>query len=1468
VTKLAWDSDNNVTSLTEDNGAQSTWTYDPNTGYPLTKHDAQANHDGTAGTTYTYQTSLSGHVADLISELTPQQRLWTFGYDTNGNLTSVTKPLGNVSGATAGSYTSKYTKYDSFGDLLTSVDPNGNATTYGSYDPSGYPGTITIPTGNPASPVYETTAYTYDADGNVTAVKDPLGNTTTQAYDVFGRTGKKVVPVDATRSDTTQAPVYDGNDNVTTSYAPSFSSTSPGPATTAAFNADDELSSKVTPPDTSSSPPPTTTYTYDNNGNLATQTAPDGNVPGATAGSYTTSYGYDAINEQTSVTDPLGNETRYGYDDVGNRNSVATARQFAAEVSTQTQYNLNNQVTQVTDPAGNFAKTGYDLDGNVTSTTDQNNNTTQYTLDADGQVTQVQAPAQAPGASVTYNTTQYTYDQNGNKTQVISPRGVASGITNAYTTQTKYTADNQVSAVLAPYLPGDVNYGTPAETDYSYDAAGRLLSVSAPPSGTSTTRNVTGYGYFDNGWTQASTDPTGLTTGYDYNALGEQASRTLQSAGGDLTRTMTSGYYPDGKQSSLLDQGVPTGLYAEVTQANDANASPAPAGSWTKTPCGTTAGCEGPEYYTHAAGTGTDSFSWHLYVPADGSYTVYVKYPVVSGAATSASYTVNYHGGTATATADQTQNNSNGWVSLGKWAFTQTDQNQQVTLKENSGGIVVADAVKIVSDTTGITNTSNHSYTYKYDANGNQTEIDDASPGAAVTSTVTGYDQDNRNTSVTEQHTDPTTGTVTTVHTTSYGYDADSNLASQTHDAAPLSNSTYGTYTYNNLNQLSQESDATSATDPSPQVTSFIYNPTGQVATETKPNQNKVTSTYYANGLLYQQTEDTSGGTLVSSHQYSYDPNGNQMQDVQKLMSADDPSGGTDLSHTLGYTYDPMNQVATVTTDGTPTETYTHDANNNVTSQSITDTSTGTATTTNYGYDQGRLVTAGVVGAGTSNYNYDPFGRLDTVTSVLPGSTTPTTLQSNTYDGFDNLASTTQMTSSGSMATTSYTYDSLNRMASQTTNAGTSTAGTSNFSYLGLSSQLASEQDPASGTSPSQTKTYDYTPGGMRLSQTTTPSGGTGTPGYYSYNSHSDVQALTGSNGNTTSTYGYTAYGDPVTSMYTGKDKSSATSSPTSTTQPYSAYRYNAMRWDSTTGQYDMGFRTYNPGLNQFVSRDMYNGALSDAGLTTDPFTGSRYAFGNGNPVTNIELDGHMPCIPGGPCGSFQALERWSASQPSTTTSTKPKSDTGETPALWETLHKYLEAGLAPFDIVAADHWIGALEKMAGQPSEWVKQLGENIDAYERGAATMASESRVQQLISLAGEADRVGAKIDAWTAFSPKWLQAAAGKLAALRGTGYVLSGLGLAADVGTIISPGDKGAAGWVDRGAAGINGALITANLVTDEIPVVGEATMIGTGVYLAGDYLYNHWTPFHNVVNNVGSGLSDAWHSTTSFLGGLF
>ncbi len=58
---------------------------------------------------------------------------------------------------------------------------------------------------------------------------------------------------------------------------------------------------------------------------------------------------------------------------------------------------------------------------------------------------------------------------------------------------------------------------------------------------------------------------------------------------------------------------------------------------------------------------------------------------------------------------------------------------------------------------------------------------------------------------------------------------------------------------------------------------------------------------------------------------------------------------------------------------------------------------------------------------------------------------------------------------------------------------------------------------------------------------------------------------------------------------------------------------------------YDMGFRDYNPGLNRFLLRDTYNGALDDLSLGLDPWTANRYAFTDGNPISNVELDGHIP---------------------------------------------------------------------------------------------------------------------------------------------------------------------------------------------------------------------------------------------------
>ena len=329
-------------------------------------------------------------------------------------------------------------------------------------------------------------------------------------------------------------------------------------------------------------------------------------------------------------------------------------------------------------------------------------------------------------------------------------------------------------------------------------------------------------------------------------------------------------------------------------------------------------------------------------------------------------------------------------------------------------------------------------------------------------------------------------------------------------------------------------------------------------------------------------------------------------------MSADNNSSY--LSHTWNDAYNPVGQLTQVSDGSTQTEAYQHDPQGDIISQTIGNTG---APATTYTYSRGLLQSSTTSGQ-ASTYNYDPLGRLDTVTG--PGGTTE---QSSTYDGFDNLIANTP--GSGSSATTtSYNYDPLNRVTSQTT--GTNTTS---YSYLGLTSQVSSETDPGNIT-----KTYGYTPDGTRLFQTTAgdPTPSLNGTAYYSYNNHSDVEALTGPSGTPTATYGYTAYGSPVTSMFTGADATNATPGPD--VVPYNSNRFNAMPWDPGSGQYNMGARNYQPGTGSFTTADMYAGASADMALTSDPFSGGAYAFGDANPISNIELDGHSWCswLPAG-CG-------------------------------------------------------------------------------------------------------------------------------------------------------------------------------------------------------------------------------------------
>jgi RHS repeat-associated protein len=1184
TTRMSWDADNNVTYLEEDNGAKTAYCYDQKTGYPLWQRDAENNKAGVPPATdcapgtypanaakYEYQTRADGYSADLFRKTSPEGRAWQFGYDTFGNLKTVTDPKG-VATTTAGDYTTSYT-YDAYGQLTRATDAKGNPTTYSAFGPTGYPATIT-------DALSKSTSFVYDERGQVRQVTDALGKKTTQTYDTFGRPLVNTVPKDQDAGVliTTPAPEYDANDNVTRSTAPN------GAVSTAVYDAADQITSATAPKDTSTSDERRTAYTYDKVGNLKTTTEPKGTLTTSDTTDYVTTNHYDEVYQLTSVVNAAGDRISYEYDRVGNLVTVVDPKKNATadttDFTTKTAYDLNHRVTTVTDAAGKVTRRGYDKDSLVTSTTDAENNTTLISYDERGKQTEVKVPHSGT-TTITYRTTKYEYDQVGNVTKVLTPRAVAAGSTEAFTARTEYDALNRPVKQFQPYNPADTRYNNPnVYTETAYDAVGRVRSTSLPPSEGQTVRNTTTYGYFDNGLAKSSTDPWDIVTTYDYNDLGQQTARTLTSAGGSSNRTMTWSYYPDGKLKSRSDDGVPVGRSVVLVDNSDTQHT-SKTGTWTK---GNITGQQGYDHETRAAGTGTDAFTWTLNIPKDGTYTAYVKYPKVTGAATTAKYTLTHGTGTADKTVDQNAGTGT-WVSLGSYGFKQGNT-AKLQLFQNSGGAVVADGVKLVRDNTGETDNEKRTFTYAYDVNGNLTSIDDTSSGAQIDAYTVAYTGLNQVQKVTEALSGAEK------KATAYTYDANGRPETVTHP------SQFSKYTYDLRELVKTVSVGKSATDTNPKVTSYTYTDRGQKLKETKANNNTVEYAYYLDGALKSTVEKKADGTtLVASHTYAYDPNGNKAQDVAKKMNADNHAAY--LDSTTDYTYDPADRLAksVKTGNGAGTETYVHDDNANVISQTVKGTSTA------YHYDRNRLLTA-TAGGVTASYTYDPFGRQESVTSAGK------VIERSVYDGFDHVVESQKMDSAGALKSTKYTFDPLDRTASKTADGKTT-----DFEYLGLSGEVLDER-----VGGELTKSYQYSPWGERLSQIKHNSDGTTEAGYYGYNSHTDVETLTDNSGNTKATYGYTAYGSDDKTEFTGIDKPDA-NDPTK--EAYNPYRFNAKRWDAQSGTYDMGFRDYSPGLNRFTTRDMYNGALADMGLGADPYTSNRYAFVGGNPVSGIEVDGH-----------------------------------------------------------------------------------------------------------------------------------------------------------------------------------------------------------------------------------------------------
>ncbi|AFI30572.1 hypothetical protein BSB_26620 [Bacillus stercoris] len=131
------------------------------------------------------------------------------------------------------------------------------------------------------------------------------------------------------------------------------------------------------------------------------------------------------------------------------------------------------------------------------------------------------------------------------------------------------------------------------------------------------------------------------------------------------------------------------------------------------------------------------------------------------------------------------------------------------------------------------------------------------------------------------------------------------------------------------------------------------------------------------------------------------------------------------------------------------------------------------------------------------------------------------------------------------------------------------------------------------------TKAYTYGDSGQLLAFTQN-----GKKYFYHYNAHGDVIAISDSTGKTVAKYQYDTWGNPTKTEASDEVKDNR-------------YRYAGYQYDEETGLYYLMARYYEPRNGVFLSLD------PDPGSDGDSLDQNGYAYGNNNPVMNVDPDGH-----------------------------------------------------------------------------------------------------------------------------------------------------------------------------------------------------------------------------------------------------
>ena len=378
----------------------------------------------------------------------------------------------------------------------------------------------------------------------------------------------------------------------------------------------------------------------------------------------TVQYGYDGQGNLATVTDPAGRATRYSYNtgsfgpvltqiaDNWNRPLTIVTWDLADRVTSYSEhgetytYNYVDAThTSKTDTVGNTTSfsfgdggliggraqsgasttTQYNPDGSIQTAFDEVGVATGYTYDAAGHVLTV--TRSGAGASVEHD---YAYDPNfPDKVVSVTPKNPSTHVPDpnwqgwkydywqagdpapgALKTVKRVKDDGVTLETLSSFeydAHGRITKQTSASgaaTDYVYDGAGNLSTVTAPLNADSGTRPQTTYSNYDGvGRPLAILDPNGKTTSYTYDPLGRVLTVTLPPVGGKVFTTtydydnfdsatslvFTQITDPNGKLTKLGydEHGAPPEVDRRGEQRNDATPTPTTSSPPSPTPTAT-----------------------------------------------------------------------------------------------------------------------------------------------------------------------------------------------------------------------------------------------------------------------------------------------------------------------------------------------------------------------------------------------------------------------------------------------------------------------------------------------------------------------------------------------------------------------------------------------------------------------------------------------------------------------------------------------------------------------------------------------------------------------------------------------------------------------------------------------------------------------------------------------------------------